>query len=183
MGPVWAAWAFPTERACGRIQRAVKGKRFVYSSIDKYVLHESQLSLVKIKYPSVVKELALRPASEEQGVAVGDCKCFASLSHHALMLMFLDAESKRLLFGPHALSDSPLDSSTTSLLARTLRLRFDCTAPTARRVLGQATDFIDWAAVRVTDGGDRIRSSSRFAGGGDSRDASWVQVRAVDSRL
>jgi hypothetical protein len=117
----------------------------VYSSIDKYVLHESQLLLVKIKHPSVVKELALWPVSEEQGVAVG--KSFAPLSHHALMLIFLDGESKRLLFSPHSLSNSPLDSLTISLLACTLCLQFDCTAPILHRVLGQATNFIDWAVV------------------------------------
>jgi hypothetical protein len=50
MGPVWTNWAYPTERLCGRIQRAVKGRRFVYSSINKYVLNISQLEMVKLKY-------------------------------------------------------------------------------------------------------------------------------------
>lgn len=74
MGPVWAAWAFPTERGCGRIQRSVKGKRFLYSSIDKYVLQESQLSLVKLKFPFMKEELALQKRSQEKAQAVGNCE-------------------------------------------------------------------------------------------------------------
>jgi hypothetical protein len=73
MGPVWAYWAFPTERACGRLQRSVKGKRFPWAGIDKYILHEAQLALVRIKYPGTRKELALRPHAIRVGEEVGDC--------------------------------------------------------------------------------------------------------------
>jgi hypothetical protein len=73
MGPVWASWAFPTERKCGKLQRAVKGRHFPYASIDKYVLHSSQLDMVKLQYPSISDELAFRPPAQETGERVGDC--------------------------------------------------------------------------------------------------------------
>jgi hypothetical protein len=71
---VWAGWAYPTERICGRIQRAVKGRRFPYASIDKYVLHEAQLAVVKLWYPKIREELTLTPKPAQNTHIVGQCE-------------------------------------------------------------------------------------------------------------
>jgi hypothetical protein len=103
LGPVWVGWAYPTERACGCIQRAVKGRRFLYSSIDKYVLQESQLSMVKLKYPEMREKLELGGKKPEVGVAVGEYK----------------DEFKRLLAGSPCKVEA-LDSSREWWLRRAL---------------------------------------------------------------
>jgi hypothetical protein len=75
MGPVWVGWAYPTERKCGKLQRAVKGRRFPYSSIDKYVLHDAQLDHVKLQHPSIKEHLIFGPKKQESGESFGDCEC------------------------------------------------------------------------------------------------------------
>lgn len=81
MGPVWAAWAFPTERACRRPGRAVKGQRFPWASIDKFVLHMAQFKVVKLKYPHVQNELLLWDRSIHPGKVVGKCEYASCLSN------------------------------------------------------------------------------------------------------
>jgi hypothetical protein len=71
---VWTGWAYPTERICGKIQRAVKGRRFPYTSIDKYVLHEAQIAMVKLRYPKLKAELALAPKPAQNMHSLGECK-------------------------------------------------------------------------------------------------------------
>lgn len=68
-----------------------------------------------------------------------------------------------------------------SLLERTLAVRFASTAAAIRLLLDEVdtSDFTDWAALRIMDGGDRIRSATRAPSTRDSRDASWVQVRGI----
>ena len=74
LGPVWAYWAYPMERECGKIQRAAKGHRFPWASVDKVVLHQAQLDMVKLRYRGMAEELALRRGGIERGEAVGNCK-------------------------------------------------------------------------------------------------------------
>jgi hypothetical protein len=49
-GPVWTAWAYPMERFCGKVNRAVKARRHHYASIDRYVLHTAQLDHIRFRY-------------------------------------------------------------------------------------------------------------------------------------
>jgi hypothetical protein len=187
MGPVWAAWAFPTERGCGRIQRSVKGKRFLYSSIDKYVLQESQLAIVKLKYAFMMAELALKSKSKEKGQEVGNCTCTLPPSPSFMPHLhrhLVDIQFRRLLFSPQAFKE-PLEASIRSLLIRTLAVRFKSTSAAMRDLLAQVdlSDYTDWAALRIMDGGDRIRSSSRAPLTQDGRNASWVQVRSTPHML
>jgi hypothetical protein len=49
-GPVWATWAFPMERFCGKLQRAVKGRRYVWASIDNWVLRTAQATHIRFRY-------------------------------------------------------------------------------------------------------------------------------------
>ena len=43
-GPVWAYWAFPMERYCGKLLPAIKNRRFPYSNLSNYI---SDMALVR----------------------------------------------------------------------------------------------------------------------------------------
>ncbi|KAI0673354.1 hypothetical protein C8Q78DRAFT_1016789 [Trametes maxima] len=59
-GPVWAYWAFPMERFCGRLQPAIKNRRYPWASIDRRILELARLSQIKLVY-NLHEELSLKP--------------------------------------------------------------------------------------------------------------------------
>lgn len=178
MGPVWTYWAYPMERECGKIQRAAKGHRFAWASIDKVVLHQAQLDMVKLRYAGMSEELGLRDAATaEKGEHIGNCKSNDPMpASTQLTRRCADAEAKRLLLSQQ--KEPVVDRSDRELLARALALRFKCDAPVARRWLGLVT-FDEWSGIRASDSGDRMYASKRWLPQADSRDACWVQVRLV----
>ncbi|TRM55459.1 hypothetical protein BD626DRAFT_358155, partial [Schizophyllum amplum] len=50
MGPVWAYWAFPMERYCGRLQTGLRNRRFPWSSLNEYVIAAARLDQVKLRF-------------------------------------------------------------------------------------------------------------------------------------
>lgn len=58
-GPVWTSWAFAMERFCGRLQPAVKSRRYAYASIAKYILDDARLTQVQLVH-NLTGELLLR---------------------------------------------------------------------------------------------------------------------------
>jgi|ERR1700721_1972448 hypothetical protein len=71
-GPVWAYWAFPMERFCGRLQLAITSRRFPFSSIDRYVINSSRLNQCKLIY-NLAHELDL--ISPHSGTVQGELRC------------------------------------------------------------------------------------------------------------
>lgn len=68
MGPVWCYWAYPMERYCGRLQPAIKSRRFPYASLDRYAVELSQLTQIQLRY-NLAEELSLRQArGQPQGI-------------------------------------------------------------------------------------------------------------------
>jgi hypothetical protein len=67
-GPVWAYWAFPMERFCGRLQPCIKSRRFPFASIDGHVVATAQLSIIKVKYAC---DEAIRLGPPKHDVAPG----------------------------------------------------------------------------------------------------------------
>ena len=63
-GPVWAYWAFPTERFCGRLLPEIRSRRHPFSNIDNFVVASAKLSQIKIMY-NLDEELSLRPKKAE----------------------------------------------------------------------------------------------------------------------
>lgn len=49
-GPVWAYWAFPMERYCGHLQRAIQSRRFPYVNINRYLVDTARLNHITIWY-------------------------------------------------------------------------------------------------------------------------------------
>ena len=60
MGPVWAYWAFPMERFCGVLQRAIRSRRFPYASVGRFIFERAQLDQIANLY-NIGEVLALRP--------------------------------------------------------------------------------------------------------------------------
>jgi hypothetical protein len=74
-GPVWCSWAFPMERFCGVLQRAVKGRRFVWASIANVVLQQAQLAHVRNKFNLFGDHaISLRPPPNSRAIRFADCK-------------------------------------------------------------------------------------------------------------
>jgi hypothetical protein len=75
MGPVWAYWAFPMERFCGKILRCIKSRRYPFSNIDSYLTAVAQLNQIKNRY-NAHDQLALLPPKEANSreFAFDECK-------------------------------------------------------------------------------------------------------------
>ena len=79
-GPVWAYWAFPMERYCGRLQRAIRSRRFPWSNLDEHVLATAQIKQVGLRY-SLEHELSFKPDPKdyvEGQFAHKNCEFFSS---------------------------------------------------------------------------------------------------------
>jgi hypothetical protein len=73
-GPVWCYWAFPMERYCGKLQPAIRSRRFPYASLDHYVIENAQLTQIKVVY-NMLEELALHPAQGGIQGSYKDASC------------------------------------------------------------------------------------------------------------
>ena len=60
MGPVWAYWAFPMERFCGRVQRAIKTRRFPFAGIDSFIVADARLKQLGFRW-NITQMLSLKP--------------------------------------------------------------------------------------------------------------------------
>jgi hypothetical protein len=74
VGPVWASWTFPTERWCGQAQRGVKSRRFVYASINKFVLHNAQMLQIRLVHNLDDKQLGIRPRKARATTVFPGCE-------------------------------------------------------------------------------------------------------------
>lgn len=67
-GPVWCYWAFPMERYCGKLQPALRSRRFPYAALDRFVLEHAQLTQIKLT-SGLIDELSLRtPRGSVEGI-------------------------------------------------------------------------------------------------------------------
>lgn len=79
-GPVWAYWAFPTERYCGRLLPCIKSRRHPYQSINHYVTASAHLTQIKLLY-NLENELVFQePPSNSHQFLHDDCKSDSKLS-------------------------------------------------------------------------------------------------------
>jgi hypothetical protein len=88
LGPVWAYWAFPMERYCGTLQRAIQNRRFPYASASRFVIETAQLDQIANFY-DVAEVLALRLTRSLAGrFSHPNCTCvsIADLRFHLSIL-------------------------------------------------------------------------------------------------
>ncbi|KAJ6592451.1 hypothetical protein B0H19DRAFT_1204792 [Mycena capillaripes] len=155
-GPVWAYWAFPMERFCGRLQPCIKSRRFPFASIDGHVVAMAQLSIVKVQH---ALDLCLGPPKVE-------------LANGA----FQHPSCTCALLPPRRLSGefNPLDAELARKIVICLATRYDQSLGTIRKYF-DANGVEQWGKVQRLDGGDRMLASSMIAEAEDRRDATYVR--------
>jgi hypothetical protein len=77
-GPVWASWAFPTERYCGSLTPAIKSRRYPFPSIDRHVTEVAQLTQIKM-FHCLEDVLSLRALKHRIADQFSDPECEYSI--------------------------------------------------------------------------------------------------------
>ncbi|KAJ3498860.1 hypothetical protein NLJ89_g10165 [Agrocybe chaxingu] len=155
-GPVWCYWAFPMERYCGKLQPALRSRRFPYASLDRYVVEDAQLTQIKLT-SNLAAELSLRiPRKAVPGM-------FSHPSYPTCILL-----------PPHVRERPP--SNLINNICAALATRADVKITQIRPFL-QRAEIEQWGKVRRVDSeeGDTFRASSRTTVRDDSRNASFVR--------
>ncbi|KAJ7131920.1 hypothetical protein C8R46DRAFT_924112 [Mycena filopes] len=164
-GPVWAYWAFPMERFCGRLQPCIKSRRFPFASIDGHVVAMAQLSIIKVKNSI---DLRLGPPKLD---LPKDAFSHPSYSTCALL-------------PPRRISNAsyPLDKSLARKIITCLATRYDVGVAIIKKYF-DPTAVEQWAKVQRLQGGDRMLTSSMMTSETeDRRDATYVRyVLLVDA--
>ncbi|KAH9009866.1 hypothetical protein EDB85DRAFT_2241680 [Lactarius pseudohatsudake] len=164
-GPVWCYWAFPMERYCNRLKPAIRNRRSPYSSIDRYILEDAQLTQIKAIY-GLADELSLRPQPKNlpQGA-------YKNPHYPTCILLY-----PRVVVQQGA-GHTSLPTGLSNSIAAALSTRFDVHISVIRQHLQQAK-IEEWGKVRWIDSeaGDTIHSSGLRAmrPTADRRDATFV---------
>ncbi|KAI0369836.1 hypothetical protein BV20DRAFT_1036311 [Pilatotrama ljubarskyi] len=155
-GPVWASWAFPMERYCGRLVPAIRSRRHPYSGLNRYVLDAARLTHIKLLYPGLRSILRLAPEIVERGLAIPNYDTCVLLP------------AKQPFVPERGLLDKLLGCLCTRLTA---------TPAAVRAALPR--ELQQWGKVRILNGGDTIRAADITAVTEDGRDASHVRYELL----
>lgn len=179
MGPVWTYWAFPTERYCGRLQPAIKSRRFPYASISAHVVAMAQLAQIKLRY-NLEEELSLAPKKMEEGkgqFSHPDCTYPVRFDFGFRGTHLSISDKHCILLRPRRLS-STITKSMLDKIAICLSTRFNKPLNVIRRYLKQ--DSVEqWGRLRRLEGGDDMYAASLVKQGGDRRDATFIRVSDI----
>lgn len=175
-GPVWVSWAFPTERFCGHLLPAIQSRRFPYPSIDRFVLHDAQLCLAKIRL-NLHTELSLTSSDSPEGFRHVDCEYIKQRYLASSLLRGIMPTDPRCVLLPRrrTIAMSKLETGLCSKITASLSTRFDVPMRIIKRHLPQFVQ--EFGRVRIDQGGDTICTTKLASIGADSRDASFVRVR------
>lgn len=175
MGPVWCYWAFPMERHCGRLQRAIRSRRFPYVALDRYVVESSQLVQINAIY-DVGSELSLEiPKGFPKG-AEADPSCQLARSHVVSLELIAFSDPTYILLPPRS-QRRPVGHMQRIAAALATRYGKDSIALVKEELNTAVVD--EWGKVRRVDSDDgdtMVCSSMRGTRANDSRDASFVRV-------
>ncbi|KAJ7258664.1 hypothetical protein C8J57DRAFT_1436814 [Mycena rebaudengoi] len=165
-GPVWAYWAFPMERFCGRLQPCIKSRRFPFVSIDGHVVATAQLAIVKVTH-SLDKKLRLGPPN----VDLADGAFKSEDPHSSTNSLFEDKTCALLPPQRVAVQLSPGLARKISVCLSTC---FDTSVTIVNKYFNPAA-VDQWAKIQRLDGGDRMLASSMVHAMEDRRDATYVR--------
>lgn len=175
VGPVWASWAFPTERYCGKLQQAIASRRYPFMALDRFVSKEAALTHVMLKF-NIEDELLFRSPARKQDISVAGCKWLLISVRSMLNLHTLDDTC--VLQGRLPISFALLDNNLRNRVVDSLCLRYGCHIRAAMRAIINPS-LCEWGVVRILDAGDTIRASSGPSKtiATDRRDTTFVRVR------
>ncbi|KAI0758390.1 hypothetical protein BC629DRAFT_1659586, partial [Irpex lacteus] len=168
IGPVWAYWAFPMERYCGRLQRCIKSRRFPFANIDTFVVADARL-----------KQLGFR-------FAFLDVSCLLQnpLDYvYSLTQSLVDDSDTCVVAPPYRGPSAVNDAQLIRRVQVSLATRFDTTLSVVRRfVPDRPQNLALYGKVRRLGAGDTIWASSLTPGAEDRSDASWVRYQIFIDR-
>lgn len=175
MGPVWCYWAYPMERYCGRLQRAIRSRRFPYSALDRSVVESSQLTQISAIY-DIGRELSLKaPEGFPKGAETDpSCKLAPSCLVSPELTVFADPAYVLL---PPCSRHRPVGHLRRIAAALATRYGKGSISRVKEELNGAVFD--EWGKVRRVDSADgdtMVCSSMRGTRADDSRDASFVRV-------
>jgi hypothetical protein len=64
-GPVWAYWAFPMERYCGKLLPAIKSRRFPYSNLSNRISDIALIRALELVYDLDLSYKIKRPLAKK----------------------------------------------------------------------------------------------------------------------
>jgi hypothetical protein len=173
-GPVWCYWAFPMERYCGVLRRAIRSHRFPYASMARFVCETAQLTQIANVY-NMASTLALRAAPSLPGnFTHPQCTC-VNFRYICIIPSSPVIDPSCVLMFPRS-QTRPADYLIAGIAAA-LATRLDVDIHLVKGHLKNA-DIEEWGRVRRidSDAGDTMRASSMIVAQDDSRDATYVRV-------
>ncbi|KAL1701990.1 hypothetical protein EV121DRAFT_282211 [Schizophyllum commune] len=161
MGPVWTYWAFPMERYCGRLQRAIRSRRFPWSNLDEHVLATAQIKQVGLRY-SLEHELSFKP--DPKDYVEGQ---FAHKNYRSCVLL------------PKRRGPASITGEMSLAIMTHLATRYNVPRRQIERVF--KADFVaQFARVRRLEGGDDMHAAELLPRQPqDSRDRTFVKYVAL----
>ena len=170
-GPVWAYWAFPMERYCSTLQRAVlNSRRHPYVTLDRFIAEDAMLSQLKLRY-NLHSELSLQPPKNGMtSYSIPACEYFDLCESRYIHTIHSDPSC--ILLHPHSVDVLP--SATIDRISAALATRYNVRKGTAKRHVPKTID--QWGKVRRTDGGDTMSAALLGRSTLDRRDATHVRV-------
>ncbi|KAG6822051.1 hypothetical protein H0H92_015519, partial [Tricholoma furcatifolium] len=166
-GPVWCYWAFPMERYCGKLQPAIRSRRFPFAAIDRYILEEAQLTQIMVIY-DVANELKFRrPAAPLQGfrdpsyptcILLPPSKLHQNLPSN--LIRYIAAALRTRIEASTAFNFSELETSTRAGGHRTGRRTSIITLTRVTSLLKNAS-IQEWGKVRRIQGGPGFKLRHR----------------------
>ncbi|KAI4522787.1 hypothetical protein K525DRAFT_197963 [Schizophyllum commune Loenen D] len=152
VGPVWAYWAFPMERYCGRLQRTLRSPRYPWSNLNLSVIATARLDQIKLRY-NLAHELSLRPPPNDYVRGQFNATC---------------------VLLPRCLPSSATTPAHLSKINIHLQTRYSARHSTIKRYLTR--DAVQqYARVHILPDGDEICASCIAPHSEDRREASYVK--------
>ena len=161
------------ERFCGRLQPAIRSRRFPYACIAQYVVDDARLSQIRFMH-NMSDEIQLDHPWHGVPGQLCHSSCRFIYSTRSLLTAHTMPDDFCVLLPPRC---SESQEMFTSKILAALATRFDTTVPIIRPLV--ANMKIDsFGKVRFTDG-DTMVASSLSKRRDDTRDASFIRVRTV----
>ncbi|KAF9034253.1 hypothetical protein BJ165DRAFT_1512670 [Panaeolus papilionaceus] len=153
-GPVWVSWAFPMERHCGILLRAIRSRRHPYVSLSAFVAAKAQLKQIRLKYDLT----------------------------EVLRLDRKRINNNKTIYPMYPMYQFSIPTEQT-ILPKPLRRRiwaalatqFDVDRRVVKAIVKLDQPVVQHGRVVRLDRGDLIRASDMVKDAEDSRDASYVR--------
>jgi hypothetical protein len=145
-GPVWASWAYPTERFCGKLQRAVKGRRYVWASIDNWALRSAQAAHIRFVYSLTADDFRFGRAPKRNEVKIGPPCEFSWSMRYMSLTQHIDSCQITTTRSPRRIRDfMATDSRKASLVSSTSSLpRFELASVSISGLIPSRCIYYPW---------------------------------------